>query len=287
MFSTGYQLNLTVLLALAKLDGYFFCDKLCHNSLILGATLHNHSFIRFKHNDLADLEQKLSNSKSTNTNCTNWIVSESVFGMDGDQCNLVELNNLAQKLQSKIFIDEAHATGVFGKNGMGLATNLDKDSIVMGTFSKGLGTFGAYIACSKEWRDYLINFCPGFIYTTGLPPPVLAAIQAALEIVPTMSKEREHLQALANYLRNEIKSLGLDTGASTSQIIPIIVHSEENALSLAQYLENAGIFVTAIRPPTVSTGTARVRISLTALHNENHIEQLLSALKNWQNRQTQ
>lgn len=285
LFSTGYQLNLTVLHALSKLGARFICDRLCHNSLLSGATLNKANFARYKHNDLADLQTKLD-SKDWD-HCSPWIISQSVFGMDGDLADIPGLNSVANKSNCALFIDEAHATGVFGDNGMGLATGLTVPSIIMGTFGKGLGSFGAYIACSSELREYLVNFCPGFIYTTALPPSVLGAIDAALQIVPTLKKERTHLHALSSYTRNRLKDLGYDIGTSASHIIPVIVHDDGAAVSLAQYLEDAGIFAAAIRPPTVPSGTARLRISLSALHNETHVDRLIEALRGWRSADAQ
>jgi 8-amino-7-oxononanoate synthase len=279
IFSTGFQLNLTVMLALSKTADLFLCDKLSHNSLLLGASLSRLKTIRFKHNDLTDLEKSF-NQNVTSTSTT-WIVSESVFSMDGDLCPMDDLNSLTKDRKNcHLFIDEAHATGVFGKNGMGIAS-LNEHSIAMGTFGKGLGSFGAYIACSKELRDYLINFCPGLIYTTALPPPVLGAIEAALEIVPSMHRERAHLLSLADYMRVALSSEGYDIGECKSQIIPIIVKDDAKALSLAQHFEAAGIFAPAIRPPAVPTGSARIRLSLCALHTQEHADYFLKVLKQW------
>jgi 8-amino-7-oxononanoate synthase len=281
IFSTGYQLNLTVPQALASLSSSFICDRLCHNSILVGATLANRAFTRFKHNDVEDLREKLIRRDKPGPG---WIVTESVFGMDGDLANLPGLIKVAKEMGQDLFVDEAHATGVFGENGMGLACNQKQISLIMGTFGKACGSFGAYVACTKEMRDYLINFCPGFIYTTALPPPVLGAIHAALEIIPTLARERRYLLDLADYARRQIKSLGFDVGASASQIIPVIVGDDAKALDLAEHLERYQILAPAIRPPTVPVGTARLRISLSAIHKEIHIEKLLQALKVWSSR---
>ncbi len=282
IFSTGFQLNLTVMLALSKIADLYLCDRLCHNSLILGASLSKLKSIRFRHNDLIDLEQKLNQYVSLGE--TTWIVTESVFSMDGDLCPLEALTSVTTQMSLRnnchLFIDEAHATGVFGKNGLGMA-RVDEHSIVMGTFGKGLGSFGAYIACSAEMRDYLINFCPGLIYTTALPPSVLGAIDASLQIVPSLNQERLHLLSLADYMRTAISSQGFNTGKSKSQIIPIIVGSDAKALSLAHHFEAANIFVPAIRPPTVPADSARIRLSLSALHTQEHADHFLKVLKQW------
>jgi len=267
-------------LALAKLTKNLFCDRLSHNSLISGASLSQARFARYKHNDLADLEKKLSAWKTPQND--GWIITESVFGMDGDLADLSGLLALSQRVGLRLFIDEAHATGVFGDNGMGRAQANGRTSLIMGTFGKGLGSFGAYVACSKQLKDYLVNFCPGFIYTTALPPPVLGAIDAALEIIPTMMDKRTHLLSLADYARDRLKTLGYNVGSSQSQIIPIILGDDHLAISLAQHLEDNQLFAPAIRPPTVPSGTARLRLSFSALHTEEHLDKLFAALKKWQ-----
>lgn len=277
IFSTGYQLNLTSLLTLASGDGRILCDRLSHNSLILGARFGDGQFHRYRHNDLADLERLIGEQPAR----AGWIVSESVFGMDGDLADLAALNTLAHANNFRLFIDEAHSTGVFGDNGMGLARGLGGDPLVMGTFGKGLGSFGAYVACSQETKDYLINFCPGFIYTTALPPAVLGAVDAGLDLVPSMGKERSYLQSLAKYVRTELKTLGFDVGASASQIVPIILGDDAYALSASQYLAQHHVFAPVIRPPTVPENTARLRLSLSTLHSDSHITKLLNTLKTW------
>jgi 8-amino-7-oxononanoate synthase len=153
--------------------------------------------------------------------------------------------------------------------------------VSMGTFGKAAGGFGAYIACSRALRDYLINFCGGFVYSTALPPPVLGAIDAALDLIPSLEQPRRMLMDNAEHVRNRLKQLGFDTAASQTQIIPIIVGDDASAVSLANYLEDAGIFAPAIRPPTVPDGLARVRISLTTEHTREHLERLCRLMRNW------
>jgi 8-amino-7-oxononanoate synthase len=181
VMSSGFQTNLTLLQALLKKDNLLFCDRLVHNSLLQGGLLSNARIIRFQHNDLEDLERRLFASRSpdwTNAaNSNNWIVSESVFSMDGDQADINGLIKLARNHNCRLLIDEAHATGLFGATGMGLATELHNLDVSVGTFSKALGSFGGFVCCSEYTREYLINFCSGLIYSTGLPPSVLGARQ--------------------------------------------------------------------------------------------------------------
>ena len=196
--------------------------------------------------------------------------------MEGDQLDVPAWCNLAEEHNANLYIDEAHATGVLGQNGMGLTVGQKGVAMSMGTFGKGCGSFGAYVACTESMRDYLINFCPGIIYTTALPPPVVGAIDAALDLIPTMDRQRAALLSLADDLRNKIRQLGFDTGTSSTHIIPVIAGGEQQAISLARYLEENSIFAPAIRPPTVPPNTARVRFSLSLAHERGHIDRLIS-----------
>jgi len=279
IFSTGFQLNFSVLQTLSHDAGAIYCDRLSHNSLLLGAQTSGIRFSRFAHNDLHDLDAKLQSAAGEGKQ--KWVVTESVFGMDGDLAPLADFERLRRDKPFDLFIDEAHATGVFGKNGLGLADEHYGATLTMGTFSKGAGSFGSYVACTRELKDYLINFCPGFIYTTALPPAVLGAIDAALTLIPTMAAERTYLLQIAHFLRQELRHLGFMVGNSESQIVPIIIGDELEAESLAAYLFDNGIFASAIKPPTVPAGTSRLRLSLSAMHTEPDITRLLNLLRTW------
>ena len=174
-------------------------------------------------------------------------------------------------------MDEAHATGVLGPQGFGLSPGLGAD-IAMGTFSKGMGSFGAYVACSAQLRHYLINRASGLIYATGLPPAVLGAIDAAMDLVPRLEGERARLQMMARRLREGLRAAGLDTGPSASQIVPLILGDERRTLDVAKALEDRGLLGIAIRPPTVPPGTSRIRFALSAVHTDADIDRLLAAI---------
>ena len=286
---SGYQTNLTVLAALGAVSGaesgstaktLLALDRLSHNSLLMGAQLSGCRWTRFQHNDFVDLEKRLLSDQYKDFS-RRWIVSESVFSMDGDQSDISALGAAARKLRAGLFVDEAHATGVFGRAGMGLTVGHKDVTVAMGTFGKGLGGFGAYIACSQKLRDYLINFCAGLIYSTALPPAVLGAIDAALDVVPAMDDARTHLLTQANFVRTRLSSMGFDTARSTTQIIPILVGSEAKALSLAAHLLEHGIFAPAIRPPTVAPESSRVRLSLSASHTQEQINYLIKTMSTW------
>ncbi|MBS1953486.1 MAG: 8-amino-7-oxononanoate synthase [Cyanobacteria bacterium SZAS-4] len=277
LLPSGYQTNATVLAALGRKRTLLASDHENHNSITTGIQLTQGEWQRYSHNDLGHLETLLRKSPDS----TKWIVSESVFSMDGDVSDVSALSHLATKYDAAVYIDEAHATGVLGAEGRGLCYDANGVDIAMGTFSKAFGSFGAYIACSNEMRHYLINFCAGLIYSTALPPPLLGAIDAALDLIPSMNEERARLLDKSETLRDQLNKLGFSTGNSKTQIIPIIVGTDAEALSLARYLEECAILAPAIRPPTVRDGEARVRVSLTAVHTDDHIEHLLSSLKRW------
>ena len=276
----GYAANLTVLAALADLDGAtvtILADRLSHHSLLQGAQLGGARLLRFRHNDYDHLARLLTERDGKHERLI--IVTESVFGMDGDRADLGSLATLAERFGALLYIDEAHATGLFGHNGFGFcADHAGRIDIAMGTFGKALGSFGAYIGCSAVLRDYLINRCGGLIYSTALPPPVLGAITAALELLPQLNVERAHLQGQATRLRQALTAQGWDCGGSTTQIIPLILGGETAALDLAARLRRQGILAPAIRPPTVPQGTSRLRLSLSAAHDVAAIDTLIAAL---------
>ncbi|MCZ4282144.1 8-amino-7-oxononanoate synthase [Kiloniella laminariae] len=286
LLNSGFQANSTVLASLLnknlhgglrQTDVLLFTDKLNHASLHFGAQAAQVKQIRFRHNDLVHLEELLEKSKKQPGNRI--IVTESVFSMDGDILDVGRIRQLARQHDAFLYIDEAHATGVFGEKGMGLcAGGISKDELVLGTFGKGLGSYGAYIACSCIVRDYLINSCPGLIYATALPPQVLGAIDAALDLVPGMEAERQHLQDLGSFLREGLQARGISTGGSTSQIIPVIIGDDATVIQVAKKLEDRGYLVGAIRPPTVPEGSGRLRITLSAAHSHDQVSGLLESL---------
>jgi 8-amino-7-oxononanoate synthase len=279
ILASGFQANLSALPALADRDTLIFSDQLNHNSLILGSRLARCEVAVFRHRDMNHLEELLSKNRS-GKNLRPVLVTESVFSMDGDICDMDELEYLAEKYDAFLMVDDAHATGVMGTNGMGVASGRKAD-LVIGTFGKAAGAFGAYLACSETIREFMINCCAGIIYSTAMPPAVIGAIDAALDLIPTMDEERKTLRSHADHLRVTLNDMGYDTGASATQIIPVIIGKEEDALNLSRWLEECGILVVAIRPPTVPEGKSRIRISLSARHTQDHLDQLIDAMKTW------
>jgi 8-amino-7-oxononanoate synthase len=280
VFASGWQANAAVIPALlAAVPGAaVFTDRLIHASMHAGLAISGVRQHRFRHNDLDHLDNLLTGKGRDAP--ARMILTESVFSMDGDRADLPRLAALAEAHDAFLFVDEAHATGVLGPGGAGLsATVPGKADLVMGTFSKALGGFGAYIAGSQVLIDYLVNTASGFIFTTAPPPAMLGAIDAALDLVPTMDAERAHLAALGEHLRAGLSRLGIDYGASSTQIVPAMIGPEEEALALSARLEAAGFLASAIRPPTVPPGTSRLRIVLRASHEEADVDALLAAIE--------
>lgn len=283
LFNSGFQANTSILPAIADRNSLILADKNIHNSLIQGALLSRATFKRFKHNDYDNLEQLLIVAEKVSYNRI-WIVSETVFSMDGDRNDIDRLIELSIKFDSLLYSDDAHAIGVLGKNGLGLNYGKKGIDISLGTFGKSFGSFGAYVACSKAMKEYLINFAGGFIYSTALPPNVIGAIDAGLELIPTMNQEREKLLRNVDYIRTKIQEVGFDTMTSNSQIIPVLIGSENDTVELSNMLKQNGLWVSSIRPPTVEEGTSRLRITLSVKHTKEQIDQLLKVLSEWKKR---
>ncbi|MDY6822949.1 MAG: 8-amino-7-oxononanoate synthase [Thermodesulfobacteriota bacterium] len=279
ILNAGYQANATLLPALCDRAALILSDELNHNSIINGCRLARCTVKRYAHNDPQDLERLLAENADQGFSRI-VIVTETVFSMDGDIVDLDALVSLAETYNAILMVDEAHATGVFGEKGMGLSCGKAVD-VVMGTFGKGGGGFGAYVACSGRILEYLVNYCQGFIYSTGLPPAVVGEIDAALELIPEMEDRRRMVLENAAWFRERMAGLGLDTGPSASQIVPVVVGDENDALDLSRYLEEKGFLVVAIRPPSVPPKKSRVRVSLSALHTRADVERLADAFEQW------
>jgi len=280
VFASGWQANAAVIPALlAAVPGTaVFTDRLIHASMHAGLAISGTRQHRFRHNDLDHLEELLA-SKGAEAPAR-LILTESVFSMDGDRADIARLAEIAARHDAFLFVDEAHATGVLGPGGAGLSAEVPGGiDLVMGTFSKALGGFGAYVAGSQVMIDYLVNAASGFIFTTAPPPAVLGAIDAALDLVPDMDAERAHLAALGQRLRFGLAALGIDHGASSTQIVPAVIGAEVAALDLSRKLEESGLLASAIRPPTVPPGTSRLRLALRATHAASDIDALLNAIE--------
>ena len=278
VFSCGYMTNIGTISALVGQGDAIYSDRLNHASIIDGARLSGARHFRYRHNDPEHLKQLLIKSKDFRKRL---IITESIFSMDGDQASLEELVDLKEKFNAIIMVDEAHAAGIYGKRGAGLISELglcDRVDIQMGTFSKAYGCFGGYVAGAKILTDYLINRARSFIFTTGLPPCINSLNQQAVELSIHEDWRRRRLFENAEYFRNGLKKLGLNSGKSTTQIIPLIIGDESRALKLSELLWSKGIAVVAIRPPTVPKKTARLRFSVMATHKKSDLEWALRTI---------
>jgi 8-amino-7-oxononanoate synthase len=287
LFANGYMANLAVLQTLLKRHDYLYQDKLNHASLIDGGLLSNSQIRRYRHCDVKHLahflrQQKPPTSLSKTKNTLSLVATDAVFSMDGDQAPLAEISKLCRQSNAILMVDDAHGFGVLGGQQhtgslaqQGLCAK-DVD-IYMGTLGKALGGYGAFVAGSEEMIEYLIQFARPYIYTTALPAALASAMGNNLALI--MSGERQ--QVLANnieYFCAKAQSLKLNIMPSTTAIQPIIIGDDAKALLLSQTLKSEGILVTAIRPPTVAKGSARLRITLTASHTQQDIDYLLNTL---------
>jgi len=276
VFNTGYMANLGIIQALAQREDVIFSDELNHASIIDGCRLSKAKVMVFPHKDLNFLEECLKESFRFKRRL---IVTESVFSMDGDIAPLPQIVELARKYGAIVMLDEAHATGVIGKEGRGAMEyfGLENDvDVVVGTFGKALGSFGAYVCGSLTLREYLINTCRSFIFTTALPPAALASSIAAIQLVEGEPKFREKLWYNVRYLRKELKQLGFHLSGQT-QIIPLIIGDEALTMGMTDLLLKEGVFVQGIRTPTVPRGASRLRITVTSAHTKNNLDEALKA----------
>jgi len=279
VFSSGYMANVGIISALVGRDDVVFSDRLNHASIIDGITLSRAELRRYPHGDVAALEEQLAKASGYRRRL---IVTDSVFSMDGDWALLREISALAQRHNAWLMVDEAHAFGVFGPTGSGLVEELGLEravAIQMGTLSKAAGSFGAYVVGSRELIDYLVNTARSLIYTTAMPPAVAAASRAALQIIQDEPQRRKRVIDSADRLRAGLKGLGFDTLASRTPIIPVMVGEAAVAVALSRQLMDLGIFVQAIRPPTVPAKKARLRVTVTAAHTEEDMARCLEAFR--------
>jgi 8-amino-7-oxononanoate synthase len=279
LFSTGYMANLAVIDGLLQNGDTVIQDKLNHASLLDGGRLSAAEQLRYPHVDMTALSKRLDKASSSNHKL---IVSDGVFSMDGDLAPLPDLIDLGKKHQAGLFIDDAHGFGVLGKQGQGIVEHFqikaDKP-IVMGTFGKALGTAGAFVAADEDVIETLIQQARSYVYTTAQPAATAAATLASLKLVQEQSWRREKLQSLIGQFRAGAKQLGLNLMASVTPIQPVIIGDDKQALIIGKALESQGILVGVIRPPTVPKNSARLRITFSAEHTEEHVDQLLSALE--------
>lgn len=280
LFSTGYMANMGVISALVGRGDTVFEDRLNHASLIDGGLLSRAQFKRFRHNDCEHLETLLEKPDHKSRRL---VVVDGVFSMDGDIAPLPELAELCQHFNTHLMVDDAHGFGVFGENGGGCAEHFSLSQqdlpILIGTFGKAFGTFGAFVAGSETLIESLIQFARPYIYTTAMPPAVAAATLASLELIQQDQVRRKKLHQRIAQFKQGCAELGLSLMPSDSPIQPLVLGDDALVLKVADQLKASGIIVGAIRPPTVPEGSARLRITLSAQHTEEDIQKLLTALQ--------
>lgn len=275
VFSTGYMANLGILGSLLQRKGALFADKLCHASLIDGAKLSAAQFKRYQHNNPISLEKHLKQSTAKQK----FIVTEGVFSMDGDIAPLPALTEAARKFSSLLLVDDAHGIGILGETGRGICEHFaSKPDILSGGFGKAFGCFGGFVAANESIIENLIQFSRPYMYTTALPAALAKAAHTSLVLLQKETWRREKLQSLIKYFRKVAKHLDLPLLPSDTPIQPILIKSNEQTMALSAYLLQNGIWVNAIRPPTVPENTCRLRISLSVLHSENEISRLLEQI---------
>lgn len=274
VFNSGYHANVGILPALADKETLILADKLVHASLIDGIRLSGATYKRFRHQDYEQAEQILQASVRTYKRII--LVTESIFSMDGDIADLHRLVRLKQEYPNVLlYVDEAHAIGVRGKTGLGIAEEsgtLPDIDLLVGTFGKALASMGAFVACSRLLHDVLVNRMRPLIFSTALPPLQVAWTSYLFQLLPHMEERRKHLQRLSASVAQALQGKGGEI--SSSHIIPYIVKDSEDCLRLAEFLQRKGFYCLAIRPPTVPQGTARLRLSITADMDEENIRPL-------------
>lgn len=279
LFSTGFMANMGVIATISERNDVLFQDRLNHVSLLEGARLSGSKLKRYAHGDVESLKSLLAESTASGR----MVVTDGVFSMDGDLAPLQGLTEAALNSNAWMMVDDAHGLGVLGANGGGVlehfGLNGDRVQILVGTFGKAFGTFGAFVAGSEDLIDYMIQRCRTYAYTTAVPPAVAEATRASLRLIQAESWRREKLVALIRRFREGAEQLGLNLLDSATPIQPLIVGSNEAALSASLSLRQKGFLVAAIRPPTVPVGSARLRITFSAAHEFEQVDQLLDALK--------
>jgi len=279
IFPSGYQTNYSVLSTLPQEGDLVLVDKLVHASILDGLRASKANLRSFPHKQYARLRQLLRNTFCRQA----WIVTESLFSMDGDLADLRELVRIKQEFSAALVVDEAHALGCFGPRGEGYAAQtglLEHIDLFIGTFSKAFGLCGGFVACPATIRNYLINRARGFIFSTGIPAVHCAAARAALQLIQEDPARRDQLWENVRYFHGVCRDLGLETGGSESYIVPIQIGEATKTKAVSEMLWKDGYWAPAIRPPAVAPGTSRLRISLMSEHTREAMEGLAVSVRN-------
>jgi len=279
LFASGFSANTALMQALGHKSSQLYLDKLSHASLIDGALSSDAKVKRFLHNDIEQLQRLISKNQQAEAHddeLNQVIVSEGVFSMDGDQADVANLAKIAKQHQALLYLDDAHSIGVIGKKGQGSSSLADID-VVMATLGKSIATSGAFVACDNNLADYLINFSRHYIYSTAISPALAWATKKSIEIIKAEHWRREKINELSKLLTEKL-SQKIQLIENSSSIHAIVIGDETSTLDVCQQLRNKGIWLTAIRPPTVPFNSSRLRVTITASHEVNDINYLASCI---------
>lgn len=278
-FSTGFQTNLGIISAIVGKDDYIIADRQNHASLVDGCRLSFAKTVKFKHNDMADLERAL---RLIPEDCGKLIIVDGVFSMEGDIANLPDIVTLAKKYGAKIMVDDAHGFGVLGKHGRGTAEHFgleDEVDIIMSTFSKSLASLGGFMAAKKEVISYVKHSSRPFIFSASIPPSNAAAALEALNILEAEPERIKMLMDVAEYMRNGLEGIGITISRSQTPIIPVMTWDDFNTFKIAKELLDEGVYVNPVVSPAVNKGEALLRTSYTATHTKDQLDFALNAFK--------
>jgi len=276
IFTTGFQTNLGILSALCGKGDTLITDRWDHASIVDGCRLSFGKTLRFRHNDMADLERVLNRAGDGGK----LIVVDGVFSMEGDIANVPEIIRLARKYGARVMVDDAHATGVLGKNGRGTGEHFgleEEVDLIMGTCSKALASVGGFVAAKAEVIDYIQHHARSLIFSASLPPPCVAAISAALDVIESEPERRQQLRANGERMRRELSALGFNTGLSETPIVPVILGQDQLAFQFWKLAWEEGIFSNPAVPPAVPKGRALIRTSYMATHTPSQLDRVLEA----------
>lgn len=281
LFNSGYHMNIGILPALADSKTLILADKLIHASMIDGIRLSTAKYVRYRHNDLEHLSQLLQKYHEDDAFERIIIVTESIFSMDGDETDLAELVRIKKQFSKvMLYVDEAHAIGVRGEQGLGCAEQygvIDEIDFLVGTFGKAIASIGGYLICHRVIRDYLINSMRPLIFSTAQPPICMAWTNFIFNKVLNLNAERQHLHSISQHLQQAVQAKGFDC-PSTSHIVPVIIGESTKTVEKAKALQDAGFYIMPVRPPTVPQNSSRLRISLTAHIQQTDLHQLIDLL---------
>lgn len=278
IFSAGYQMNLGVVSCLLRKGDYAIVDKLDHASILDGVRLSGAEMVRFKHNDMADLERVLAKLPP---DAGKLIIVDGVFSMEGDICNLPEIVKLAKKYGARTIVDDAHATGIIGKTGRGTCEYFGLENgevdLVVGTCSKTFATVGGFVVGDKDIIHFIRHNARSQIFSAALPPASVASINKALDLIENDTSRRDNLFRMTDNLKKGLRELGYDLGHSTTPVIPVHVGSNENCFKMWRALHELGIFSNPVVSPAVPPGRALMRLTLMATHTDEHVQKIIDA----------